>query len=385
MNYHRYFIPLTPDSKGYEQSGKEPLGRCILEDRGKTGKLSLWVQDLKAEAAYKIVLILSEAGQYTGVSLGSLYVDGKGKGEFKSEFDLLSLANGQELSRVCAVAVMTGSGELVCPLTGYKDSPVLWKNHFTMLNGENKNRNKITPDVSAPSDKENDTARVRPVTEPTGQQPVPDKEEVCETGTPPDPGGVSVPEPNMDPLQAEETCDTQEGDYEYEPDVDEYFEYFEDGFNAYKNSDGTEEDTRLSEEEIPENIRQDEIDYEILSNLKEVFENNIDITPFEQKSADEKWVRISLREPVYLPVEYRLLMNHPLIIAAYKKFNHLILGRMADEGRTQYILGVPGIYEPQYGNAVRQMGFTQFKTVLEGKGLNPNDYGYWLAPLYMIG
>jgi hypothetical protein len=120
--------------------------------------------------------------------------------------------------------------------------------------------------------------------------------------------------------------------------------------------------------------------YEV-NDFEEIFNNNIEITPFDTQSADTQWVRISLREPIFLPIDYRYLVNHPLTVASYKKYNHLILGRITNNGKIDYVLGVPGIFESQYVSAVRQMGFTQFKTVIDSGVLRQGDYGYWLCPI----
>jgi len=383
MNYHRYFIPLTPDSKGFEWGGKEPLGRCILEDRGKTGKLSLWVQDLKAETPYKIILILSDAGKYTGVTLGSLFVDGKGKAEFKTEFDTQNLADGQGLPRVCAVSVLTGGSELLCPLVGYKDGPVLWKNHFTLQGSENKERAK-------------DTQRVMKKAE-TAQYP--DTQTGVAAGITEVPVQRGVLEPDTADTQAAVAAG-EDTDVLSAADADNSFRYYENEYNPYtdgmdyaedlyQNSpDGMEHpnnETEYDPTPSAENGNPEALGFDSIRSLKEVFDSNIEITPFESKSAEEKWVRVSLREPVFLPVDYRYFMNHPFIIAAYRKYNHLIMGTITGKGKTQYVLGVPGVYEPQYVNAAHQLGFTQFKTIHDSEELHPNDYGYWLAPVYMLG
>ena len=394
-----------PDSNGFEQGGKEPMGRCVLEDRGKSGKLSLWVQDLKT-APYKVVIILSEIGKYTGMTLGSLYVDGKGKGEFKNEFDLTGLADGQGLSRVCAVAVFAGSGgEMLCPLVGYKDGSVLWKNHFSMR--ENERQDKIqqaaakSPESGARTDSD---IRIIPVSKAnaTSQEIAsvnPASQEAAAASAseaPADPleTEAGIKEPFTDAAQGgSDDADPTESPNEYNADGD-FIKYLENGYDSAEYGDEQDfhdSDLAVNPDEFPppddtaEYESQEAADYEVLSNLKEVFDNNIEITPFETKSPDEKWVRVSLREPIYLPVDYRLLMNHPFIIAAYKKYNHLIMGYITDNGKTRYILGVPGVYEPQYVNTVHHLGFTQFKTVLDKKELNPDDHGYWLTSLYMHG
>ena len=492
MNYRRYFITLLPDSKGFEFNGKEPLGSCVLEERGKSGKLSLWVQDLKAETSYKIVIILYEMGKFTGISLGSLYVDGKGKGDFKSELDSSGFLDGQDLSRMCAVAVIVGGNELISPLVGYKDGPVIWKNHFTIPNDENKiHVKKIRIDMASPpeekkpnftesaslqevaADKQAEYTTVnthmqelaetyikermddgllemtgadtkkpadvdmyecvdteKPETAPadmekpfvaTMERPFnadmegsfnADMEKTiiadgleysyvdafagsknaagaCEDTMPLTPIEANAPQIySMDTTMPDMDVDLDkiESKTVIEPEsselMDKYDTAEESQFKFYKNESNAveycDEKSNVTEE-YPK-----EPEYKTLGGLEAIFDSNIEITPFESKSSGTKWVRVSLREPVYLPIEYRLLMNHPFIIAAYKKYNHFIMGQIINKDKTEYVFGVPGIYEPQYISSAHQMGFTQFKTVVESHELRPNDYGYWLTPLYTL-
>ncbi|MDR2649513.1 MAG: hypothetical protein LBB94_07335 [Clostridiales bacterium] len=414
MNYHRYFIPLKSDSKGFDLGGKDPLGRCVLEDRGNYGRMSLWVQDLKSNAAYKVVLILSDTGKYTGVTLGSLYVDSKGKGEFKTEFDADGLADGQGLPRFCAVAILAGgSGEILSPLVGYRDSPVLWKNRFILqgsgLHPVSKERetalaqdagatlgqeNNLTPPIEAPTaetvsvgsaDKDEDNADGNPLNSADndrGAVEYADDQDFF--------GSLSEYPPEETEYPSEETeYPPEETEYpseetEYPPEKTEYPPETTDRI-LEKASDDAQS---LSEEE-QRNADLSEADLDVLSDLdvfsdlNEIFANNIEITPFDCGAPDAQWVRISIKEPVYLPIDYRYIINHPLIVAAYKKYNHLIMGRVINNDKTEYALGVPGVYEPQYVSAAQLMGFTRFKTVAETEGrLRAGDYGYWLTPLH---
>jgi len=521
MNYHRYFIPLMPDSKGFELKGKTPLGRCVLEERGKSSKLSLWVQDLKPGTPYRIVLVLSEMGNHTGVILGTLYVDVKGKGEFKHEFDSFDLADGQGLSRLSTVVVMAAGGnELLSPLVGYKDGPVLWKNHFSYADENIKSdaAKPIKPRAGGDNslqakteENRGDREMVEPwhtLTEPqtigesrqdalinpqtVGEKPAEpldtqtgpqtdiedsfqtepeetyddreqhaepeDRQEILSQNIIIIPQAepekiqellqqhfVNIPEIERERIEVVlgrkmlipeiEPNNIQEGqedtaNYEIEPEIQkvgsepntiipeaepeegQVNENFADDypFMFFPNEGAAVQGITESEEivgEDPYTIRGIENENQEFgdvkgfsgnltnetcedntndpSDLEEIFKNNIEITPFESKSPDILWVRISLREPAYLPIDYRFMVNHPMIISAYKKYNHLIMGRITNKGKTEYVLGVPGIYEPQYVSAAQQMGFTQFKTIMDNGVLNPGDYGYWLALLRYSG
>jgi hypothetical protein len=170
---------------------------------------------------------------------------------------------------------------------------------------------------------------------------------------------------------------------EYESDMQRYADTTTESIVQQANGKMLEIVDRPSDVEMQfERAEENTVDgFDNLNDLDEIFRNNIEITPFDTKTEDVQWVRISLREPIFLSIDYRSIANHPLIIAAYKKYNHLILGQTTNNGRIEYILGVPGIFESQYVNTLRQLGFTQFKTVVDSGVLRPGDYGYWLCPM----
>jgi len=545
MKYQRYFIPLVPDSKGFELSAKEPLGRCVIDDWGKKSKLSLWVQDLKVGTPYKVVLILSDMGKYSGVELGALYVDSKGKSEFKTEFDPTGLADGQGLLRLCAITILAVEGkELLCPLVGFKDGPVIWKNHFSLLGDEKEQKEQveeavennlaenqqeveskledspIQDDANVPVDnvessfdskQEIDEAEISQETkidqefealnnesgnsqdaEPTDgeldrqdaepmvdeaentqdiepmvdeaekahdvesmddeaekaqnaellgneaedvqdTEPMDDETESAQDIEPVDseaenslemnqdetvddsemvkgdsvePDATVKPDANVEQISPSISVDEplrfieNETRHQTEPDEKQDGESTESNPQEYADShDFFEGLTDYPEEQTQQAHKRDvnivdKEDYDVNQpeeeekpfgsrDVKDIFNNNIEITPFDSQSADTQWVRISLREPVFLPINYRLTINHPLVVAAYKKYNHLILGRVTSEAKIDYVLGVPGIFETQYVSAVKQLGFTQFKTVIDSGILRPGDYGYWLCPVQM--
>jgi len=121
-------MPLAEESKGYGFKGRTPAGRCIVEGRGNTGKLSLWVQDLKPQVKYEVFLIFTDNRRYVGLNAGLLDVDTKGKAEIRRDIvELHTLV----LKEIVAVAVIAaGQSGVVSPLCGYRDEQVAWRHGF---------------------------------------------------------------------------------------------------------------------------------------------------------------------------------------------------------------------------------------------------------------
>ena len=130
MSYIRFFMPMTCESNGYGFKGRRPAGRSIVEERGLSGKLTVWAQDLRAETHYSIFMLFEDGGRYAGVAMGSLPVDEKGKGEMRREFGPEELC-GFKLADIVGVAVLAkDTVRVVSPLCGYKDSAVSWRHVF---------------------------------------------------------------------------------------------------------------------------------------------------------------------------------------------------------------------------------------------------------------
>ncbi|MDR2750077.1 MAG: hypothetical protein LBC41_05405, partial [Clostridiales bacterium] len=111
--------------------------------------------------------------------------------------------------------------------------------------------------------------------------------------------------------------------------------------------------------------------------LEEIFEGNAEMAPFEKQSNEVKWVRISIREPVALPIDYHRIFKDPFIISSYEKYNHFILGHVLDPDVDMYIIGVPCTYSQQNLTTAKNLGFTQFKCVDNVLPAN-GEYGYCL-------
>ncbi|MDR3240510.1 MAG: hypothetical protein LBT44_10585 [Clostridiales bacterium] len=437
MEYHRYFVSLQSETNGFEYKGREPAGRCVLESRGNKGKISLWVQDLKPEVLYKIALVFMEKEKSVGVPMGTLHVDERGKGEFKGEFRTVLMTNEQGLETFTAVALLAPRNqELICPIVGYKEAPVLWKSHFSLL--------ETSPSLEAAqphtASEQAPPEQAPPEQAPTEQAP-PAPESPPEQ-TPPVPESPPAPEsPPEQALPSESKPETLERTLDAEPEPEAGtqkeieneneittapepapapLEPFHEFANERDFFDGLAEATAPEpveptilhykmypqEPEPPEPEPQEPEPQEpepqepepqepepqqriakpfasfapnTLSpheELELIFKIYIHMTPFEKQVKEIEWIRISDREPIFLPIDYQNLMNHPFLVAAYKKYKHLILGRFMGV-QDVYVLGLPGVYESRYRPVALQLGFGQFKCCDEVKPVE-GQYGYWL-------
>ncbi len=120
-----------------------------------------------------------------------------------------------------------------------------------------------------------------------------------------------------------------------------------------------------------------------VKNLEYIFLNNPVMKPFQTQRRPVKWVRITVKELALLNINHWKFMNHPAIISAEKKYNHLILGMIEDkteDDKYGYYLGVPDKYSPDFKITAYRLGFIQFKSS-DDNAPQAGDYGYWLMPV----
>jgi hypothetical protein len=127
--YRRLFVLLNHDSGGYVYKERPPSGRCVLEISAgaREGKISLWAQGLNSEVLYKVCLMFRGQDGFIGVTVGSLAMDTKGKGEFKLSFGR-NLFQDRDVDSLTAVFVTTQTPlGIITPLTGFLSERVIWK------------------------------------------------------------------------------------------------------------------------------------------------------------------------------------------------------------------------------------------------------------------
>ena len=122
-----------------------------------------------------------------------------------------------------------------------------------------------------------------------------------------------------------------------------------------------------------------EFDCETKNDLNFLFEINQPIRPFETQKKEIDWIRLSLKEISFLPIDFWNLINHPFIFYAYLKNKYFILGREKNN-QNKFIFGVPDKYQPEYKTCMQKFGFDQFKLCHETKNIFDND-GYWLMQI----
>jgi len=360
MSYKRNFVTLKEKDAGFSLKGSA-LGRCIIESKGDKGKISVSVQNLKPEIMYKACLISSNGDGVTGITLGSIPVDKNGKGELKVDVDTQSVnESGIDLSSFQIITVMVSDKEgMLAPLEGYTGKEIAWQRNFKEPKKQDKKEIVTEELIAEPESEVESKAPDDANTESSSQDDTEltqEPELIQESELQQEPEPQQEPTPQPIPI-IEETVEQQTPNHTTVP-VENKIEV------------------------MPHSTAASIKNYTLNDEIEKMLLNNTKIIPFKSQVKDFRWVRISLKETIHLPVNFWGLINDPFIVSSFKKHGHLILG-VCGEHQKEYLLGIPDVYNHKNKTRANTKGFVQFKCC-ENVPPKENEGGYWIMPIYII-
>jgi len=410
-------MPMTNEASGHDYKGRRPAGRSIVEERGNNCKLTVWAQDLKANASYDIFLLFKDSERYAGIKMGTLAVDEKGKGEVRCELGLVELGHFK-LENIAAVAINAkGTTEIVSPLCGYKGETVAWRHKFyeykrsiVAYKSEEVPPNDEPSTEDPPNDEthvivpivEENSQQLPPVEEPphvTDDMPVTDTDNalaadsihaMCTTHanenhpimpdpTPTPPVDTDLPQDPVLPEHEEAipTAEstpaphTEEQPQPYDPTPIRQFTHAQEPKSEIAKS------FRIALDQLHADTIQRSAEPAPQHNIETLFATKESVVPFQRQSRKTNWIRFDLSDNVPPPTNKPHLFKDPFVQKALAEYGHLILGMTEAPGPKRYIIGVPDNPCQVSKQKARRLGFTQFKHCDE---LHPekSDFGYWL-------
>jgi len=123
-------MPMTSEATNYGFKGRNPTGRCIVEGRDGSYKITIWAQDMRPGASYSIFMLFPDGGRHAGIGIGNMMVDEKGKGDVRHEFDAQVLDKFAPDELLAVAVVVKGVAGVVSPLCGYRERPINWRHDF---------------------------------------------------------------------------------------------------------------------------------------------------------------------------------------------------------------------------------------------------------------
>lgn len=121
-NYSRFFIILQEDDKHHGISqGKTPTGYAKIEVRSSKCRISYYVQNLKLDEKYFMVIICGKNGEHKLINIGNMVLDEQGRIDTSYEYDINNIA-GTSISYdkiVGAAVVKKNQRNIVSILSGF--------------------------------------------------------------------------------------------------------------------------------------------------------------------------------------------------------------------------------------------------------------------------
>ena len=387
QNYQRYQIILTEKTSDFSAYGKKAFGKCMLEAKGESVKVSLSIQNLKPATVCSAYIIAPESGGSLAIDIGRVAANTAGRAELKWECRSANSVDGSGFMlkdfSVAGLMIIEGSSAKA-PIIGYKNGEVSWRDNLRIHKKTVAPSSELQPETvtySAPTAADEEGLLEDNFVDITTDTP----KAFCE----------KIP-PALDAAAAAQLIEGFEVPQlpEYpSSEPEEFFETMEEGAAekalkevAHKINEKLNEMDALSLEqpqkgEEPQEAAQASELPALLAHehqhLQNIFQNFSKIRPFKEQGESEEWVRITPNELNFLPEAFAHLHADMRVLTAYKKFNHLIFGRKSYGEYVDIAFGMPDVYAVRNEEAVKASGFVGFQNCDCEKPLE-GSHGYWL-------
>jgi len=334
-NYYRQFVTLLQERPGYAMSGKQAVGRIVIEARDDMARATVYIQDLSPQSTYKLAFVSRAEESNLGVVVGSIIVDERGRYEGKFEFNRANIGGSGitcEGIDACVIFLSSDEEEFTAPLAGYRAQPFSWRVNLSFPDGREESPILEVKQI------EEVVEVIQEVTE-TVEEISPEAVEVVEE---------VLEETTKESIEIEETP-LPVYDFVVEEPVSDVF---------------------VAEEPVA----QDDISL-LFHN-----DNIVEIFSYSDRYPDAQWVVTNLQSIQIISDD---VLKNPLVGKCYEKHRHVLLGRNAENnGHNTYILGVPDVFDITVHTNEHEFNslFDSFKLC------NPSDpikgaHGYWLKKL----
>lgn len=100
------------------------------------------------------------------------------------------------------------------------------------------------------------------------------------------------------------------------------------------------------------------------------------------KEVFKKCVKIEPQDIGSFPMETWVLANNSFLLHGYYNYRYLIFAQHFHEGQWEYVIGVPGIYEPKEHFMAKMFGFQNFCPTNQ-KEQKTGAFGYWYQVIHL--
>lgn len=342
--YIRSFMTLEP----FEQFNV-PKGKVVIEAKNDKCEILIWVQNLLKDKFYDFYLVYRKLSKSYCVFITSIFTDGAGNSQLKYSFKTKdALSNNFNIENFDAVIISSSKkGETTIPLIGFKsDIFKLDKNELIFHKMQSNNKIQPLKDEDIKDKIEEDIQEI--------QVPEPKSEKNTE---------LKMPSKLKDEFKLNKLQQVHKKDQNKIDQLNKSSYNFNQFVKNYiKNITNTTNTTELSPKTF---------------NLESNTDN--EIKPFQKQNRDVKWKKIDNLNYVSNKNLEKVLSNK-LVLDAFSKYEHFLLGYVHDTNGKDYYFGVPDNYCELNKSKMLKLGFFQFKCLENIKPVN-NALGYWLIKI----
>ena len=350
----------------YENDDRqENVGFAKMEIRGASYRLEVHVRNINMEKPDCTVYLFARKEEIMqGVPVGEMYIR-RGNGDVRYSFEEKDLSDfGMTMDKLEGIFISVSEGLFIA--SQWKEGEILEKNLLVLKKGE------VQPDQEEAA---SETGKPQEDSQGQTDSRQMDGGQVQAAGDgqmdePSQPGGTGQSTGNRE--QSKETGQSVKNQGQVMT-----------GENVVSKAD--EKETRNGETESArqesENLKATEIPMEKFvedGDLAGAFQKlRLKLTVFFPfQGEDIECVKVDITDLQELPKKYWYLGKNSFLLHGFFNYRHLIMGEIKQEEKSEYFIGVPGVFQNQERIMAAMFGFPEFRTA-EQSEYKTGNFGYW--------
>ena len=307
---------------------KNNIGYARAETRGAKTKITVHINVLSVALPMETYLLIRKDGTLKGIPLGQIAMDkGVGHGVYNTDTNNIE-GTGYGIADIDGLLIMCNKEKFYA--SEWKDNPISIEGFEEYkMNDEEK------------SDREKEIL-----------------------------GDIPEPEQGQKEEKEEETAERDEDIRPAESAVTEVTDRIQSDV-----TDGNEISVETATtDKIKKTDKTDAADTALAKAAEKMLEDYPPMYPFED---DEmiRCVRIEPQDIGRLPIDTWVLVSNSFLLQGFYGYRHLILMKR-DDNRSEYLIGVPGVYHNRENFLAKMFGFNEFKPMRRCDNLK-DTFGYW--------
>lgn len=356
----------------YENDDRqENIGFAKVEIRGSSYRLEVHVRNMNMEKPDCTVYLFTRKEEIMqGVPIGEMYIR-RGNGDVRYTFEEKDLSEfGVAMNEIEGIFISVSEGLYIA--SQWKEGEIKEKNLQALKKGEVQVMPEQPQEEKASgTEKEQENHRGEPE-EGQNQTAGADNREARQTES-----GQSQPAREISHMGGRQR---QSGSRQRQQSRGQQV-LTEENAVSQENMQKPQGEETTAEEQKGENLKATEIPMEKFledGDLEEAFQKlRLKLTVFYPfQGEDIECVKVDITDLQELPKKYWYLGKNSFLLHGFFNYRHLIMGEIKKEEKSEYFIGVPGVFQNQERIMAAMFGFPEFRTA-EQSEYKTGNFGYW--------